>query len=238
MYARLRWGTAASISILFAITGIAACGGSDDDSPAAAASPSTASPATSAPAPTAVETGWQDDVAATCDALNAALESVPDPDGTPEGLAASVTAFKQPSRTFPASTTITVPADMQDDWDHILTVVADSGASLEAAAAASAAGDPLAAEAALSEAGDGVNRTAGLIALAGAPCGDATPERTATAALNIPTEGNAAQIAAGFGSIWVSEVLGGRVLRVDPTSGEILATIDVGAGPVKLQPAT
>ena len=96
---------------------------------------------------------------------------------------------------------------MQDDWDNIVAIVADSGASLEAAAEAIAAGDPLAAEVALSEAGDGVNRTYGLIALAARRCGAATPERTAAAALNIPTEGNAAQIAAGFGSIWVSEVM-------------------------------
>ena len=55
--------------------------------------------------------------------------------------------------------------------------------------------------------------------------------------MNVQTEGNGSQIAAGFGSIWVSEELHGRVVRVDPTSGEILATIDVGARPLKLQPA-
>ncbi|MET1000980.1 MAG: hypothetical protein ABWZ15_04155 [Acidimicrobiia bacterium] len=237
MNARLRLGTAASISVLFAITGIAACGGSDDDSPAAAASPGTTSQATSAPAPTADEAGWQDEVAATCDALIAALESVPAPEPTPEGLTTQIAAIQAAVADLPRFDEVTVPADVQDDWDHILTVVADAGASLEAAAAESAAGDPLAAEAALGRAGDGVNRTYGLIALAGAECGDATPERAATAALNIPTEGDVAQIASGFGSIWGSAELGGRVIRVDPESGEIIATIDVGAGPLKLQPA-
>ena len=154
MNARLRWGTAASISVLFAITGIAACGGSDDDSPAAAASPGTTSPATSAPAPTADEAGWQDEVAATCDALIAALESVPAPEPTPEGLTTQIAAIQAAVADLPGFDEVTVPADVQDDWDHILTVVADAGASLEAAAAASAAGDPLAAEAALSMAGD------------------------------------------------------------------------------------
>ena len=198
--------------------------------------PSTAAPA-SAAAPTTVATGWQDDVAATCDALISALESVPEPEPTPEGLTTRIAALQAAVADLPRFDEVTVPADMQDDWDHILAIVADSGASLEAAAAASAAGDPLAAEAALSMAGDAVNRTYGLIAFAGAPCGVATPERAAAATLNIPTEGNTAQIAAGFGSIWASEVHADRVVRVDPTSGEILATIDVGAGPVKLQPA-
>ena len=50
-----------------------------------------------------------------------------------------------------------------------------------------------------------MNRTSGLIVLAGAECGEATPERTATAALNIRTQGDAAQIAAGFDSIRASE---------------------------------
>ena len=236
MYARLRSGTAASISILFAIIGIAACGGSDDDSSAAAAPASTAAPA-SAAAPTTVATGWQDEAAATCDALIAALESVPAPEPTSEGLTTQIAAVQAAVADLPRFDEITVPADMQDDWDDILAIVADSGASLEAAAAASAAGDPVAAEAALSMAGDGVSRTYGLIAFAGAPCGLATPERATAAALNIPTEGNTAQIAAGFGSIWASEVHAGRVVRVDPTSGEVLATVDVGAGPAKLQPA-
>ena len=41
----------------------------------------------------------------------------------------------------------------------------------------------------------------------------------------------------GFGSVWVSQKLGDDVVRVDPDTGEILATIDVGNEPLKLQPA-
>ena len=236
MYARLRWGTAASISVLFAMTGIAACGGSDDDSSAASAPPSTAAPATAA-APTTVATGWQDDVAAYCDRLYAALDSVPAGDESPAGMAAFITGTHAAVGDFPGLDTITVPADMQEDWGHIVAIGADAAASLDAAAEAVAAGDAATAEVAFGEAGDALNRTSGLIALAGAQCGEATPERTATATLNIPTGGDAGQIATGFDSIWVSETGNDRVLRVDPTSGEIIATIEVGAGPLKLQPA-
>ena len=237
MNVSVRWATAASTSVLFAMTGIAACGGSDDDSSAEVAPASAATPATSATEPAAVDTGWQDDVAAYCDRLYAALDSVPAGDESPAGMAAFITGTHAAVGDFPGLDTITVPADMQEDWDHIVAIGADAAASLDAAAEAVAAGDAATAEVAFGEAGDALDRTSGLIALAGAQCGEATPERTATAALNIPTGGDAGQIATGFDSIWVSETGNDRVLRVDPTSGEIIATIEVGAGPLKLQPA-
>ena len=48
---------------------------------------------------------------------------------------------------------------------------------------------------------------------------------------------DASQLAVAFGSIWVSETDGDEVLRLDPTTGDVQARIDVGAGPLKLQPA-
>ena len=111
MFARVRSATAASIAILFAITGIAACGGSDDDSTAAAAD-------TAASAPTTVATGWQDDVEAYCDKLVAGLDSVPEPEPTPEGLATFIGALQAGVADLPGLDTITVPADMQEDWDR------------------------------------------------------------------------------------------------------------------------
>ena len=138
MFARVRSATAASIAILFAITGIAACGGSDDDSAAAAD--------TVTSAPTTVATGWQDDVEAYCDKLVAGLGSVPEPEPTPEGLATFIGALQASVADLPGLDTITVPADMQEDWDRIVEVAAGSGASLDAAAQASAAGDAGAAQ--------------------------------------------------------------------------------------------
>jgi len=44
-------------------------------------------------------------------------------------------------------------------------------------------------------------------------------------------------INAGFGSIWASQSLYGSVTRHDPATGAVVATIDVGAGPQKLQAA-
>ena len=41
----------------------------------------------------------------------------------------------------------------------------------------------------------------------------------------------------GFGSVWVSQFHGGNVVHVDPVTGEILATVDVGDAPRRLQPA-
>ena len=66
---------------------------------------------------------------------------------------------------------------------------------------------------------------------------DAEPARVEAAALNVPTSGLVFQINGGFGSIWASRNLTGDVLRIDPTTGETLATIAVGEGPQKLQAA-
>ena len=42
---------------------------------------------------------------------------------------------------------------------------------------------------------------------------------------------------AGFDSVWVAKQFSDAVARVDPASGRVLATVDVGSTPVKLQPA-
>ena len=43
--------------------------------------------------------------------------------------------------------------------------------------------------------------------------------------------------ALGFGSVWLSDLDGGKVVRIDADTGEILAKIDVGERPLKSQPA-
>ncbi len=53
----------------------------------------------------------------------------------------------------------------------------------------------------------------------------------------MPLEGNPEQLALGFGSVWLSDLDGGKVVRIDADTGEVLAKIDVGEGPLKSQPA-
>ena len=64
-----------------------------------------------------------------------------------------------------------------------------------------------------------------------------TPSGALNADLNVPLDLHVEQLNTGFGSVWVSQKYGNNVVRVDPDSGEVLATIEVGTEPLKLQPA-
>jgi hypothetical protein len=61
-------------------------------------------------------------------------------------------------------------------------------------------------------------------------CGLRTPRRP------VPPLG-AWQVRAGFDSVRVAKQFSEAVARVDPASGRVLATVNVGSTPVKLQPA-
>jgi hypothetical protein len=80
-----------------------------------------------------------------------------------------------------------------------------------------------------------LEHAAGLLTVAGAECAP-EPERAANASLNVPVF-SAYQLATGFGSVWASQAFGETITRVDPDSGEVLATIDVGSRPFRLQSA-
>jgi hypothetical protein len=99
------------------------------------------------------------------------------------------------------------------------------------------AGDIEAATQALDEGSDRLTRTTTAWVIAGAPCGPADPARVGNADLTVPLEMHSEQVAAGFGSIWVSEQFADRVVRLDPASGDVEATIDVGDEPFRAQPA-
>ena len=73
-----------------------------------------------------------------------------------------------------------------------------------------------------------------LLTLTGAQCGD--PARAANAALNVSLR-DVHHVATGFGSVWASPWFGTAIFRLDSASGEVLATIDVGAPTRRLQPA-
>ena len=70
--------------------------------------------------------------------------------------------------------------------------------------------------------------------VAGVPCVDRALITGAT--INVPLLG-AWQVGAGFDSVWVAKQFSEAVARVDPASGRVLATVDVGSKPFKLQPA-
>ena len=74
-----------------------------------------------------------------------------------------------------------------------------------------------------------------MLAVAGVPCVD-QPARITGATINVPLLG-AWQVGAGFDSVWVAKQFSDAVARVDPASGQVLATVDVGSTPFKLQPA-
>jgi hypothetical protein len=206
-------------------------------------------PSTTAPNPTTgdvpptgtsttVAHSWRDDVAALCDRFTEGIDSLPRPDATPRSITGFVDALQDLGDAAPLLAAIDVPADREAELDRIVAFGAAADTSLDAAADALETGhDPAAAMAAVEMSLDHLSRVRTTLTLAGVRCGDADPTRAAAAALNVPLERDAWQVAVGFGSIWVSERLGHRVVRVDPDSGAVVATIDVGAEPFKLQPA-
>ncbi len=129
------------------------------------------------------------------------------------------------------------PAGKEAAIAQLDAVTAEADGWLASAAEAAAAGDTAMASDALDRAFSGYGLVGGTLAVAGARCGDAEPERAAAAAVNTPVPFGPWQIASGFDAIWVSEMHGGRIVRLDPESGAVTATVDVGEQPFKLQPA-
>jgi hypothetical protein len=102
------------------------------------------------------------------------------------------------------------------------------------AAAAGAAEDVDGALLAGERADDLLVQSQAMLAVAGVPCVDRALITGAT--VNVPLLG-AWQVGAGFDSVWVAKEFSDAVARVDPASGRVLATVDVGSTPFKLQPA-
>ena len=125
--------------------------------------------------------------------------------------------------------------------DHLRTAPTDvvavwrqADGLLSAAETAAAAGDLGTVLSSHAQSETLLQHVGALLTLAGAQCGD--PARAANAALNIPLR-DVHHVATGFGSVWVSPWFGTAIHRVDPASGDLLATIDVGASARRLQPA-
>jgi hypothetical protein len=181
--------------------------------------------------------GWRDEVSAICDRFESGIEAIPEPDGTLAGVAAYVDALQALGPVAPVVAAIEVPADVRTARDQIVTLAAAADASLQTASVSWTAGNGDGARAAVDSYIDGLIQARTAWALAGVRCGDADPAEVAAAQRNVPLEQNPWQLATGFGSVWVSERFGHRVVRVDPGTGVVAATIDVGADPFTLQPA-
>jgi len=210
---------------------LTACGGSDDDS---ADGPTTTSVS-------AAETaGWRDEVAARCagagDEVATLEQAIQDNDGTPAGIAGEAGAIKA-IFDLGGFDSIAVPSDVQPTLDRIIDWRDEARRHLADSIERADAGDIEAATQALDEGSDRLTRTTTAWVIAGAPCGPADPARVENADLTVPLEMQSEQIAAGFGSIWVSEQFADRVVRLDPASGDVEATIDVGDEPFRAQPA-
>ncbi len=199
--------------------------------------PLTAPPSTTDPSPpTTTGADWRGDVAAVCEHF-AAMLSVPEPDGTPASVVEFLAAQRRIRDTSPLPLdTVGVGPDSPLDPDRLAALQAQGEEYLAAAEAAATGGDVGAAFAAFDYYLDVLQQTDAVFLVAGARC-SADPSRAAGASLNVPLANHPHQLESGFGSVWVSAGLGTNVVRVDPDTGEILATIDVAAQPVKLQPA-
>jgi hypothetical protein len=204
---------------------MAACSASDDASSDHA--PTTPEPTTA---------GWREEVAARCAEPAAEAVAIQPSDGSAAGIAAEATAAIA-VLDGPSFESIAVPSDVQPTLDQVVEMAEESRNHFDTSVERARAGDTAAAQRARDE---GFDRLAGIgtaWAMAGAPCGFADPARVANADLTVPLAMDPNQIGAGFDSIWASEGLADRVVRLDPDTGEVQATIDVGDMPLKLQPA-
>jgi hypothetical protein len=246
------------LAVSVAVTlGVAACGGDTTGAPlttrapvatGAPVTPTPSSSATTRPAttalpapstsspPTSADTGWIDVVAAGCRQDGEKVSKIRDNDGTPAGITAQAQATMEVVAGDPFASLV-VPAAVQPTLDHVTTMGREAVTWLDTAIARAGAGDTKAAQRALDEGFDRLTRIATAWAIAGAPCGLSDPARAKNASLTVPLEMDSWQLNAGFGSIWVSERLADRVMRIDPTTGEVQATVDVGDAPFKLQAA-
>ena len=237
----------------------AACGG-DDDTSASSSQPATAPPATQSTSPattspptvepvttgsepttstaeaeasstTVVDDSWKEEAAAMCAAYGA---EVPSEAAVADG--AALFGFWRDLRDrLPWFDTLDLPDELRTAPSDVPAVARQADEYLARAEAAVAAGDDATVDLAVQQYLSLLEHSSALLTVAGAECGD--PTRAANASLNVPIP-NAGQVTAGLGSVWVSQ--GPHfttVTRVDPDSGKVLATIDLGVAPFKIQPA-
>jgi hypothetical protein len=154
----------------------------------------------------------------------------------PEETEPAIAAFVDDVR----SATLT---EVPDDAPELITEaggfeasIAASTASLDVAEAAASSGDF---ETAIDALGAHVNdngQIAAAVAIAGGTCAEFGPASLERISRTIPILG-AWQLGTGFDSLWVSREYPDTVERLDPVTGEIVASIEVDSQPFKLQEA-
>jgi hypothetical protein len=252
-----------AVAVACAVLGAATTGcGDDDDATASSSAPATASPAPRSTPPTTtspptvatvttvsepgtsaanalassstvVDDSWKEAAAAICAAYGAELASEPFLEVV--GAAALVGFHRELRDRLGSLEALDLPDELRTAPTDVPSVARRGDEYLARAEAAAAAGDDATVDLAVQQYLTMLEHAAALATLAGAECGDTT--RVANASLNVPVN-PAHQLTAGFGSIWVSQgAFFTAVTRVDPESGEVLATIDIGPAAGKAQPA-
>lgn len=228
---------------------LVACGGSDDAAPTASTDPPAATSSATEPPPTASETipiesapatepevseaEWQQQVSEICGAAaDTLLPVLDDPD-----IATQVAAFRSFSDATNGSfDELTAPAEFQENLARIRQLGDAADSYLADAEEAVAAGDLDAAAAAADLYLNHLVQTDASFMLSGATC-TTDPAPLDNADLNVLVGLRNNQLDVGFGSVWVNQELGASVVRLDPATGDMIATIEVGAVPLKMQPA-
>jgi outer membrane protein assembly factor BamB len=208
---------------------VAACGGDDSDE----TGPTTT---TGGPPTTESSEDWRAEVTTACDELLDDILAVPQHSGTEASVAAFVAAHRDVRRRSPRFDTF-VPSEVLDGPPGLAAIDATAERALADAEEAIGGGDVDAAAAAMDVYFWQLHRSATALAVAGAQCLVADPARAAAASLNAPVELSPLNINYGFGSLWVTEHDGDHIMRVDPATGEVTATLDVPVEPIKMQPA-
>jgi hypothetical protein len=209
----------------------AACGGGSDEG-----GPPTTRRADDAAEPSAELQEWRAEVATLCQRVGTELTAIPQPDGSVEGTSAYVDAYREVRQDLELSDQPPFPDEVDEYSEPFATQVDLAEAQLTAAERAIAAGDVDGATRSLDAYLSHLFASAYLYAMAGVTCGPADTARAA-ADLNVPFPFSPVNLSEGFGSLWVTEHDGDRVARVDPATGDVIATIDVPSRPLRGQAA-
>jgi hypothetical protein len=197
--------------------------------------PSTSDATMSPPGPATsirVDDGWRRTAAALCAAYVAAL---PPPEQAVDDVVAYVAALRDIRNRLGTVDSTSLPRHLRAHPTDVPAVGRRADEVLAEAEAAATAGDTDTALGSIRHYRALLAHIGALLTLAGVACGG-DPARAHNATLNVPIPG-VGQVATGFGSVWGTSPYGTDVYRVDPASGAVLAVIDVGSTPFKLQPA-
>ncbi len=232
--------TTAPVTTVAASTSSSATTAPATTDPVTTVAASTSSPATTAPdtsVATTVPSDWPAAVAAMCNSFISAFVLHQLPEDPATSLVDHLAAHRAARTGGPVVDPAGVPAELRTGPHGYAAEYAAAEAALADAERAAATGDIAATEEAMDEYLFRLEKTINLFAVAGTPCALGDPADAERADLDVPVDLDPLNVTAGFGSLWVTEHDGTRILRVDPVSGEVLATIEVDGEPVKMQPA-